>query len=452
MPDDWPAVSEQARTLFRRGAEVVLADPEVLVAQISEATLAGVRSRTAVADVGIVEATSIGTATNLRTWATANVRSPAERVVPELGPEALTVARDLVRRGLDETALDAYRTAQGVASRLWMHICFGLTDDADVLKELLDVSALSITTFMNDLMDQIAEQITHDRRALTRGSHAERMAAATLILEGAPIHQSRAEAQLGYPLRGPHTAAIVWSMADAASDPSDDDATASPLPRQLEAASDALARAAGTARRLTIIASQSVLWVWLPTDADLDMAALRTDVAATPSLQVAVGRPGTAVEGFRKSHLDATTTQRLMSRTPGVQQVHRFQDVQLLDLVTSDLDKAQEFVRDTLGAFATADRQAHEVVRTYIRLGCNTSQTARELFSHRSSILRRLAQADDLLPQPLSQRVVDVGVALEILRVHGPAPPHRPAQPVRSGKSLSRNSPAGRSSTTPSSR
>src|SRR3712207_9247766 len=85
---------------------------------------------------------------NLLHWAAANVQHPGRRVPPNTGPESLEAARDLVRRGLDESALDAYRAAQGVAWRRWMEICFELTSDPAELRELLDVSALSIATFI----------------------------------------------------------------------------------------------------------------------------------------------------------------------------------------------------------------------------------------------------------------------------------------------------------------
>src|SRR3712207_7401400 len=60
-----------------------------------------------------------------------------------LFPYTTLFRSDLVRRGLDESGLDTYRTGQGVALRRWMEICFGLTADPTELRALLDVSALS---------------------------------------------------------------------------------------------------------------------------------------------------------------------------------------------------------------------------------------------------------------------------------------------------------------------
>jgi hypothetical protein len=43
--------------------------------------------------------------------------------------ENLLFARDLVRHGLDQTALDSYRVAESIAWRRWTRICFDLTSD-----------------------------------------------------------------------------------------------------------------------------------------------------------------------------------------------------------------------------------------------------------------------------------------------------------------------------------
>jgi DNA-binding PucR family transcriptional regulator len=59
------------------------------------------------------------------------------------------------------------------------------------------------------------------------------------------------------------------------------------------------------------------------------------------------------------------------------------------------------------------------VVRTYIREQCNASRTAERLYTHRNTVLRRLARADELLPRPLAEDVIGVGAALEVLRWRG---------------------------------
>ncbi|MFC4694176.1 MULTISPECIES: PucR family transcriptional regulator [Geodermatophilus] len=406
---DWPAVSPRIRELFRRGAEVALDPRADWIEELHRASLGTERMRPVAEDPVLAAATRRANLANLLHWAAANVQHPGRRVPANTGGEVLDAARDLVRRGLDQSGLDAYRTAQGVAWRRWMEICFELTGDPAELRELLDVSALSITTFIDDTVAALSERMAAERAELTRGAHAERRATVTLLLEGAPIGRARAEAQLGYGLTGPHTAAVVWTGSGSAA------------PGQLEAAAEAVMRAAGATRRLTVVASAAALWVWLPVGTAPRAAELAGPLAAHPDVRVAVGRPGRDVDGFRRSHLDAATAQRMLARLTSPQQVARYEDVQLVALLTTEPTQLEEFLAGTLGRLATADPDTREAVLTYVRELGNASRTAERLYTHRNTVLRRLARADELLPRPLAENVLGVAAALEVLRWRGAA-------------------------------
>ncbi|MGC7094413.1 PucR family transcriptional regulator [Amycolatopsis lurida] len=398
----WPTLSARGRRLFRRGAEIVLDLRPDWLEELHAASLGGQRMRPVAEDPVLAAATRRANLANLRHWAAANVSHPGKRVPANTAPELLESARDLVRRGLDESALEAYRTAQGVAWRRWMDICFELTDDPAALRELLNVSALSIATFIDDTVAAVTEQMKTERAELTRGAHAERRAAVTLLLEGAPISRARAEVQLGYGLTGRHTAAIIWSASGTASD-------------QLEAAAEAVMRAAGATHRLTVVAGAAALWVWLP----VGTAPVSAELAAYPEARVTLGRPGTDVDGFRRSHLDAVTTQRMLTRLTSPRQFARYSDVQLAALLTAQPEQADEFLADTLGDLLTADAETRETVLTYVRELGNASRTAERLYTHRNTVLRRLARAGELLPQPLAENAISVAAALEVLRWRG---------------------------------
>ena len=81
------------------------------------------------------------------------------------------------------------------------------------------------------------------------------------------------------------------------------------------------------------------------------------------------------------------------------------------------------YLRDTpLGALAEAESELRELVLTYIRDGCNTSSAASRLYIHRNTVVRRLAQAEALLPRPLNENLIQVAAALELLAWHGGSP------------------------------
>lgn len=394
----WEPPSDHVAELIRTGATALLDEPAALFDEVDQAVLEATPARLS-ADPAITAATVATNHANILHWAGANTRRPGAHVPANLSPAVLDLARDIVRRGLDDTTLNTYRVGQNVAWRAWMTLAFTLTDDPDDLRELLDVTARSIFAFVDETVEGIQELIDREREQLVGGTHAERLETVNLILEGAPITSARASERLRYELAGRHTAAVVWTDEDGAG------------PGALEQTADALARAAGARRAFTVVASTRALWAWF---AARDGGA-PSDFDAPPGVRIALGTTGAGMEGFRRSHLDALATQRLMHRMPGALRVASYQDVQLVALSAQDEEGTAEFVARTLGRLATADPELRETLRVYIREEFSASRAARALFAHRNTVLNRLARARDLLPAPLEGRGLQVGLALEIV-------------------------------------
>ncbi|WP_205695609.1 CdaR family transcriptional regulator [Conexibacter sp. SYSU D00693] len=403
MVTAWERPSPHVAELIRQGCELLLGAPEGLFDQVDDATLAGADPGI-LADPALVEAIRRTNRANLLHWARANLEDPGARVAPNLVPGTVAIARDLVRRGLDWSSLDAYRTGQNVAWRAWMGLAFSLTHDPDELSELLDVTARSIFTFVDETIAGLGEHLQRERDRLRRGTHAERLEVVTLVLEGAPISQERASSRLGYALDGPHTAAVVFSDA------------ATPDPGLLERAAEVLARTAGARRPFTVTGSAASLWVWLPGEAGPDREALARELPALPEARIALGPTLPGMAGFRRSHLDALAVQRLLHRTSPDVRLATFDDVQVVALATQDEERAREFVERTLGALASGPAELRDTLRTYLREEHNASATAKVLFTHRNTVLNRLARAEELLPAPLAGRALPVALALEVVR------------------------------------
>ncbi|MDZ7882831.1 MAG: helix-turn-helix domain-containing protein [Mycobacterium sp.] len=151
-------------------------------------------------------------------------------------------------------------------------------------------------------------------------------------------------------------------------------------------------------------------------DIDLDAMAASADTA---DIRVAVGTTGDGVDGFRRSHFEAITTQQMMARLHSRQQVARFTDVELVSLITADPDRTAEFVSRVLGDLASAGTELQDTVRVFVDSQRNASRAAVRLYTHRNTLLRWLARADELLPQPLTEHSVSVAVALDVLRWTG---------------------------------
>jgi DNA-binding PucR family transcriptional regulator len=407
---EWERPSERVRELMRRGAEIVVNGPQVWLEEMHMATLSSDYLRTIAGDPVLAEAIRRSNRANMLHWAAANISHPGEPVPANLIPETLGIARDLVRRGLDESAIDAYRIGQNVAWRVWMQIAFELTPDRDELRELLDVSARSISSFVDATIAGIYTQMEVDREELTAGTHAQRREIVALILDGAPVARQRAEGRLGYRLNQNHTAAVIWG------DEIDTDLA------DLDRAAEVLIQSVESQRPLNVLASTATRWVWVPGAVRPNLDRVEAALEQLPGVRIAIGPTAAGVEGFRRSHLDAIAAQRMVARLASTQRVASFSDVELVALITSDPERADRFIKHTLGEFESAGAELHQAVLTFVTEQCNASRAATRLFTHRNTLLRRLARADVMLPQPLENNSVHVAVALEALRWRGAEP------------------------------
>lgn len=403
----WQSPSQRVQDLIRQCAQIVLNPRPDWLDEFDSAVLAA--SPTIASDPELAAAVVRSNHANLFFWGTANVRDPGAPVPPNTGPEPLSIARELVRRGVTQFPLDAYRVGEGVAWRRLMEIAFELTSDPAELHEMLDVCSQSISAFVDATLAGIAAQIDLERDDLTRGTHAERRETVALLLEGAPIPRQRAEARLGHALTGTHTAAVIWSE--------DPDTDLSGLDRVAEA----FGQTCGDPRPLSVLASSATRWVWAAGAPDIEegSAALTRATASARGVRIALGPAADGLDGFRRSHFDAITTQQMMARLHSTQPIAWFGDVELVALITAEPDRAAEFVSHNLGAFETGDPELQETVRVFVNEQCNASRAAARLYLHRNTLLRRLARADELLPRPLAENSVAVAVALDVLRWRG---------------------------------
>ena len=171
-------------------------------------------------------------------------------------------------------------------------------------------------------------------------------------------------------------------------------------------------------RPLSVLASAATRWVWIPGRDGPDPARVAAALEELPGVRIAVGPTAARVEGFRRSHLDALTTQRMVARLGSAQRVASFTDVELIALIMADPERADRFITDTLGEFESASPELHRTVLTFVNEQCNASRAAAKLYAHRNTLLRRLARADEMY-RPLEDTSVRVAVALEALRWRG---------------------------------
>jgi DNA-binding PucR family transcriptional regulator len=406
----WARPSEVVRELIRRGAEMSLESSAPWLEGMQEVPLASTYARRVADDPVIASAVRRTTRECCLRWVAENISHPGEPVSTSMTEEELVAVRTLVSRGLDEIAvMDAYRLAQNAAFRNWIPLAFRLTSDPDHLRELLDVCQRSIASFIEAVVVELCRIIRIERAQLTRGTDPAMREIVAQIIDGA-IPPANSEEPLGYILRQHHTAAVLWTDQL--------DADAADLDRIARALTDTVGRQAFVMR-----ADTATRWVWLPGHEGPELTSVATELDHAPGIRIAIGPTCAGAEGFRRSHLDALTAQRMVAQTGSPCRLVRFTDIELIAPLISHPEQTDRFITRTLGDFASADFELRRTVLTFIHERYSASRTAARLFIHRNTLAARLAQADELLPQPLEDSHVRVAVALELLawRRRGPS-------------------------------
>lgn len=405
IPDQlWPDPSEPVARLIRDMAEDLLGRTTEIIEASTAASVSDPRYQMIVDDPALAEADAALVVSFLKHWLTSNIANPGRRVPPMAGGEMLTFAHDVVLRGLVVDDVGAWRSVERVWWKWWLGECFKATDDLDELRELCEVSGNVFATATDDAMAELGRYVQGIREQLAGGAQLQRYATVELLLQGADVATPTAEAQLGYALTGWHIGAVIW--VDSENDIG-----------LLERAAEQVMRACGAESRLTVVAGTVALWLWIPAAATPSPTVLADRLRGQRRVRVALGRPAKDIAGFRRTHMEAAAAQRLLARLDSHLSIVRYEDVQLIDLISADVAAADRFVADVLGDFLDASPVLHQTVLVYVEEGLNRTSTAERLYTHRNTIDRRLARVDELLPRPFSANPTGVAAALTLLLV-----------------------------------
>lgn len=408
----WERPSPRMSQLIRAGAERLLQSSDAAFRELDQAVLS-VGSRS-LPQRDLVESARRSNRAHLLRWATGNVRAPGAPVAPERGEDVRPVVRGLAHRGLGDRALHAYRIGQNVIWRRWMAIAFTLTDDPDELRRLLDITSRSLTDYIDTALAVVTAVIAEERDRLTRSIHAERLDLVTAILhEADDIDLAHAGERLDYQLDGPHTAAVIVHCASR-----------TPKPGNLEDIAQRLADFVPMPKRrrhLAVLAGPATLWTWFPAPCHPDAVTLESVLDGHPDVRLAIGATAFGLDGFRYSHSEAQDVRRLLENPEAPHRAADYDRVQAVVLATRHLAAAHHLVQRALGPLVRhSDLCA--TLRAYLAHQGNAAATARQLFLHRNTVLGRLAKAERLLPRPLQQEVLNVGLALEVFYWFGHNP------------------------------
>jgi DNA-binding PucR family transcriptional regulator len=98
----------------------------------------------------------------------------------------------------------------------------------------------------------------------------------------------------------------------------------------------------------------------------------------------------------------------------------RYSDVSVVSLMTVDLARAREFVRDELGGLAGTDERARalrETLEVYLDEGGRWRSTADRLGVHENMVVNRVRRAEELIGREIAARRFEIEAALRLARV-----------------------------------
>lgn len=335
---------------------------------------------------------------------------PVQEVV--LPPQAVDLALSIARRGMDlGILLKVYRVAADATWDYLVNVADGIPegslDRIKVIKLLWGRGG----RWINESIERLIMVHVGEREAALHGTFAHRSETVQAILRGDPVPIDRAAEDLSHQLRAPQTCLVLWF----------DEAQADQTLAPLEALVQAIARELKAPRLLTHPAGRRELGDGWP------CGRRSTPAASPPSsarpARATVGQSGPGLAGFRTSHREAVEAERFIvsSGNPGT--VTAYSDVKLACLLAENPDASRRLVEQELGKLA-ADDPSLDVVREtlahYLRHGSNIVLTSKELFVHRNTVRYRLAQAEEMVGHPLTERRTEMDLALEFLHRWSP--------------------------------
>jgi DNA-binding PucR family transcriptional regulator len=394
-------------------ARALRANLQPLAARVDAAVLGAVPALSADAEIRL--ALERSTEANLAD-VLALLADPGLPVDSGVPPEALSLAGALVRRGVDPGDLvHAYLVGQNELWRAWMEeLAQGAPSGAPLIAAL-ELSSARIFTRADYLVAQLMRHIDRERERWMGGALARRTQLVRGLLEGDEQDAVEASRALGYDIDRWVLAVVLWD-AGGADDPGVHD--------RLEALAATAARAAGAARAFTLAPGEAGLWAWVatPEPADLDAIAAALGASLPDGQGVALGTPAYGLGGFRRGHEEAVHARRV-AELGGHAGVVRYDEVELVSLVSGDLERLARFVQRTLGPLTADDEttaRLRDTLLAWLAEGGNARRAAERLHAHKNTVLYRLQRAQLLLGRPLDEDRGALELALNAVRCFGP--------------------------------
>ncbi|WP_206492672.1 CdaR family transcriptional regulator [Rhodococcus sp. KRD162] len=329
----------------------------------------------------------------------------------ELPPEAYGLARTLTHRGFGvEVLFRLYRVALRATQRYFSDAVEQSEIDQELRSSVL-VRMWSVNSeWLDNAVGILGTVMVDERVKWLAGAAARQGVIVSKILRGDPTDIRNASQLLAYPLNRMHTAFSLWA-----------DAEFDLLPPLAEIAV-ALGAIVGADAVLAVPSGERGMWMWCASSREPDLSLLSTSTAlrVATGVHVAVGICSTGLDGFRRSHRQALSAQKMAVASGRTRQVTRYDDVELVAMVSADMEAMTEFVVRELGSLVEdtpATERLRDTALAVATLG--VAGAAQAIPVHKNTVRYRLNQIELLLGHPIDHRRGQVELALRCVNEFG---------------------------------
>jgi sugar diacid utilization regulator len=183
------------------------------------------------------------------------------------------------------------------------------------------------------------------------------------------------------------------------------------------AAARVLSQAQCRATLLLPVGAQQV-WAWGSRTSRPPELPAALSPAPEAGAKVAVGMPGGGIKGFRRSHEQAMHAARIGTNINGDRWLFDYHDVDVVAMLSTDMDAAREFAVRELGALAGRGEPATNLRRTlkcYLDRDRSLAGAAQELHIARNTVAYRVQRAEELRGRPINERRMQLHAALTLV-------------------------------------
>jgi hypothetical protein len=284
--------------------------------------------------------------------------------------------------------LDGYRAGHQAQWAAWFELIESDNPPPDQRADLLRRGSAFFFDYAARLSGFVTEEYMAERDRALRSAEQRRMRLVLSVLAADPIDPG----SLDYPMEGTHIG-VVASGEGAAE-------ALRELTRRLE-------------RRSLVLEVGEGTWAWIGGAPPLHDVVEVWE--ADGRVSVGIGSKASGVEGFRRTHRQASQAYRAATRT-GAGLVH-YSDVALEDLSSRDQEDARAFVASELHGIHGEDlrsKRLRETLHAYFASGQNAKTAAARLGIHQQTVAQRLATVEERTGQSVVLRRAEFEVALRL--------------------------------------